>query len=98
MRIKTHFADLLDRSMSDIDVATINRWWSDRLTPADGKRAVERITAHRDFATLRAACPMPWNGAYWIVTHCWGCARSRCRAAKWSVSCHLMKNPDCEQP
>lgn len=55
MRIKTHFADLLDRSMSDIDVATINRWWSDRLTPVDGKRAVERITAHRDFSTLRAA-------------------------------------------
>ena len=55
IRIKTHFADLLDRSMSDIDVATINRWWSDRLTPVDGKRAVERITAHRDFSTLRAA-------------------------------------------
>lgn len=54
-RIKQRFPALLDRSMTDIDVATLNRWWANRVAPGGDNRGVVRATAHRDFAALRAA-------------------------------------------
>jgi len=51
-RIEIHFASLLNRQLSDIDEALIDRWWRARIT---GDRAVTKATASRDLACLRSA-------------------------------------------
>lgn len=51
-RIEIHFAGLLNRQLSDIDEAVIDRWWRARIT---GDRAVSKATATRDLACLRSS-------------------------------------------
>jgi integrase len=55
-RIQNQFPDLLSLHLHEIDVATVDRWWRDRL-PGEGK-TVTKATAYRDLATLRAAMSM----------------------------------------
>ncbi|WP_342316124.1 site-specific integrase [Lysobacter sp. FW306-1B-D06B] len=51
-RIQTHFPSLLNRQLSEIDEAAIDRWWRNRVA---GERPVAKATAARDLACLRSA-------------------------------------------
>jgi len=51
-RIQTHFPSLLNRQLSEIDEAAIDRWWRNRVA---GERPVAKATAARDLASLRSA-------------------------------------------
>ena len=55
LRIKGRFAGMLDTSISHLDAKLLNSWWMARLAKGTGQKPVERATAHRDFAALRAA-------------------------------------------
>lgn len=55
LRIKGRFAGMLDTSISHLDAKLLNSWWMLRLAKGTGQKPVERATAHRDFAALRAA-------------------------------------------
>jgi len=57
-RIRRQFQGLLDLPITDLHAPSINRWWRDRVVVAESGRTVERATAHRDFAALRAALSM----------------------------------------
>ena len=51
-RIQTQFPSLLNRQLSEIDEAAIDRWWRSRVA---GARPVAKATAARDLACLRSA-------------------------------------------
>lgn len=55
LRIKGRFAAMLDQPITALDAKYINGWWLERVGSTGKQRPVERITAHRDFAALRAA-------------------------------------------
>jgi len=55
LRIKGRFAGMLDTPISHLDAKLLNSWWMARLAKGTGQKPVERVTAHRDFAALRAA-------------------------------------------
>lgn len=55
-RIRWTFLDFLDRSLSAIDVESIEDWWRTRVHARDdGRRPVTKATASRDLACLRSA-------------------------------------------
>lgn len=55
LRIKGRFAGMLDMPISHLDAKLLNSWWMARLASGSGQKPVERVTAHRDFAALRAS-------------------------------------------
>lgn len=55
LRIKGRFSGMLEMPISHLDAKLLNNWWMARLASESGQKPVERVTAHRDFAALRAA-------------------------------------------
>lgn len=94
-RIRTNFAELLKRQLSEIDIPTIDRWWRDRLTSEGQGKSVAKVTAYRDLATLRAALSMAVEWKLLESNACWACVRRRSSHARSSGSCRLQKKPGC---